>query len=882
MASPFSIGSPGQFNSSLGPLASLPPGVQDYAFTGIDGLPWTSVSSAFFPQLHPNPNLWDKFTYYRLLVIDTFKGNSVVGGNKPQEIEIQPLGNSTLAFIPMNASWEIRFPITPQQLSITDQFAINTSATLRGVLEEHSGLRFKNIAVKGTFGVWPGRPSIAPQPGTPNALQSIFGNTIQSANNVATQFTSILNNINGGSNASKPINYRPDNTYPNETISQSPIGSDAYESQGFGTGYYQTIMMQQFLEQYAEAKRNPANAGWRLVFDIPKQNQSFIVTPMTFNWEESVIHPLEIDYTLQFKAWRRINLHEQPGLAALQVTPLSPGVLQNILNTIGAAQNTAAAAYNLIGAVRSDVDGILNVIRQTGIFVKQLAGVALAASDLPAHLVGDAKSTISNFLSTINPNNLFGSAATDPVTLKALSQITGLNQLNEGLSSNAVARGQLGNSAAVSASLNPSNSAFSSPLQSPLLFGQVPVNSLSLNNSQQNALQTELNTVNSFTVQDLKNMRATILTMCTQLSNSFGAGNAYYSKLFNQPLPLVRNEPMTLDEFDILQTFYALVESYDVLTATNQLDDEQILNNMQYVQALAATSNIPFSIPNSKIQVPVPFGLNMEQIAQRYLNDSQRWLEIATLNELREPYIDESGFQYSLLSNANGRNIVIGVSDDLFVGQTIFLNSSTQAPMARTILDIVPLSQVSFLLTLDGAANLDNYTLADKAYIQAYLPGTVNSQNVIFVPSDLQSPAYDQISIPSSVANVDLVGLSKVDWLLDQYGDLAVTNTGDFRLSAGITNLIQALSIKFGTQLGTSLTDPTFGLGVKAGTSIADFTAPDIYKQIVNMVTADPRFSGVSGLQVTLDGPSLGINLLVQLAGINGVFPVAFSFGTTN
>lgn len=850
--------------------------VQDYLQSD-SPFPWTTVSSAFFPQLGPNPNLWDKLVHYRLIVIDTFNGNKVVGGNKPSKINIEPLGNGTLAFTTMDSSWEFRLPITPQQLSIRDRFSINTSATLRGILEEHSGSRFKDIAIKGTFGVWPGRPSITPQPGTPNALQSIFGNTIQSAQNVATQFTSAINNLTTGSNAAKPINYRPDNTNPQEQLNSSNPEAD-----GFGTGYYQTLMLQQFLEQYVEAKRDPNNAGWRLVFDIVKQNQSYVVTPMGFDWEESVSHPLEIDYTLQLKAWRRINLNQTPGLDALQVTPLSPGVLQNILNTISAAQNTAASAFNLIGAVRSDVDSVLNIIRQTGVLVKQLAGVALAAIDLPAQLVGDAKSTISNFLATINPNNLFGSAATDKNTLKVLSQIHNLSQTNEGLSSTAVANGQIGNSAAISSTLNPSNSVFTNPLQYPLLLSQVPVNSLSLNNAQQNALQTELDTINNFTVQDLKNMRNTILTLCTQLSNSFGAGNAYYSTLFNQPAPLSRTQPMTLDEFDILQTFYALVESYDLLTATNQLDDNQILNNMQYVSALAATSDIPFSIPNSKIQVPVPYGLNVEQISQRYLNDSQRWLEIVTLNELREPYIDENGFQYSLLSNANGRNIVIGANQDLFVGQTIYLNSSTQAPTARTILDIVPLTQTSFLLTLDGLANLDNYKIADKAYIQAYLPGTVNSQNVIFVPSDLQSPVYDQISIPSSVANVDLVGLSKVDWLLDPSGDLATTNTGDFRLAAGITNLIQALTIKFGTQLGTALTDPTFGLGVKPGSSVADITAPDIYKQIVNLVTADKRFSGVDGLQVTLNGPSLGINLLVQLAGIKGVFPIAFSLPTTN
>ena len=831
------------------------------------------VKSAFFPYFAPDPNLWDKLVDYRLVVIDTANGNQIVGGSLVSQVHINPLGNGTLAFTPMSNAWEFFLPITPQQLSISDVYSINTSATLRGILEEHSGVRFKNVNIQGTFGVWPGRKSIVAPPGTPSVLQSIFGGTIAAAENVATQFTSIINAATTGSLASKPTTVRPDTTVPSETISSS---SDT-EYGGVGTGYYQTIMLQQFLEQYAEAKRNPVNAGWRLVFDIPKQKQSFVVTPVGFTWNENANKPMEINYNLQLKAWRRIDLHSPPSTVPLNVTPLSPGVLQQILNTIQAAQNTAAASVSLIGAVRSDVNNILNIIRQTGILVKQLAGVALLASDLPAQLVTDTKSTISTFLSTLSLNNLTGKSATDLPTVTTMKQIQASAHIQEGLSTQNILVGQLGSSAAARETLSPANTSFSSPLQYPLLFNQVPVNNLTLNTAQQNALQTELDTVNNFTVSDIKSMRSTILTLTTQLSNSFGAGNAFYSSLFNQPSPSVRTQPMTLDEYSILASFYDLIQSYDILTATNQFTNNQILNSLEYVNALASTSNIEFSTPNSKIQVPVPYGLNMEQIAMRYLGDEKRWLEIATLNELREPYIDEDGFQYSLLSNADGRNIVIGSREDLFIGQTIFLNSATQTPTARTIINIVSLSQTSFLLTLDGLANLSTFTVADQAYIQAYLPGTVNSQNIIFIPSDIQTPDFDQISIPSSVANVKLVGLSKVDWLLTPQGDLATTNVGDFRLAAGITNLIQALAIKFGTKLKTSLLNPDFGLGFKVGTMNADVNAKDLYNQIVKMVIADPRFQAVSGLQVTLNGPSLGVNLGVQIAGQTGVFPVGFS-----
>ena len=826
----------------------------------------TPVNSVFFPYLTPDPTLWDKLVDYRLLVIDTAKGNIVVGGSKNPEVNVAPLGNGTLAFTPMSTAWEFVLPITPQQLSISDTYSINTSATLRGVLEEHSGVRFKNINIQGTFGVWPGRASIVDPPGTPSVLQSIFGGTIAAVQNLATQFSSILNAAQTGSFASKPTTQRPE-----LELEPSP------QAFGVGTGYYQTIMLQQFLEQYVEAKRDPKNASWRLVFDIPKQNQSFVVTPVGFTWNENANKPMEINYNLQLKGWRRIDLTFDIAVNELDVTQLTPGVLQRILGVISASQNAAAAAANLIGAVRSDVSGILNVIRQTGILVKQLAGVALLASDLPSQLVQDCKSTISQFLSTLSLRNLTGASATNLPTVTTIKQIQASAFTYEGLSQRNISTGQLGSEAAARDALSPSNTPFNNSLQNPLLFNQVPVNNLLLNSQQQNALQTELDTVNSFTVSDLKSMRNTILTLTTQLSNSFGAGNAFYSSLFNQPSPTTRTEPMNLDEYSLLKTFYDLIEAYDILTATNQLDDAQILNGIEYVNALASTSNIPFSTPNSKIQVPVPYGLNMEQISMRYLGDESRWLEIATLNDLREPYLDETGFQYDLLSNADGRNIVIGSRDDIFIGQKIYLYSATQTPTARTVINIVQLSQTSFLLTLDGLANLSNFTVTDQAYIQAYLPGTVNSQNVIFIPSDFQTPNFDQISIPSSVANVKLVGLSKVDWLLTPQGDLATTNVGDFRLAAGITNLIQALAIKFGTKINTSLLNPGFGLGFKVGSMNSDFNAKGVYNQIVNMVTADPRFQGVSGLQITLNGPSLGINLGVQIAGQTGVFPVGFS-----
>ena len=828
-------------------------------------LPWdknnSKVDSAFFHYIDIDPTRWDQLYPYRLIVVDATQGNAVVGGSSDLSVKVTTgTGETTVNFQPLGKSWIFTLPITPEQLNITDQYAINTSATLLGIMEEHNGVKFKMINAQGTLGVWSQRESVTAPPSSPNILQSIFGGTIEAAQNVATQFTSVINTISTGNPNSKPVSKRPS-------------GSSL-----LSTGYFQALALQQFLEQYAEAKKSPLNSGWRLVFDMPKQNQSFVVTPMPFTWIQNKNNPMQVNYSMQFKAWRRINLKVGTSETAPNNYSVTPGILQRVLNTITAAQNTASASLNLIGAVTSDLEAPLNVLRQTALFVKDLAGVVITAADLPFQLQSDYASSIAQSLNILSSS--ISSISTDPTVRNSIAQIQAATAQNEGLSIAAVSSGQLGTGSSAQNSINPANNVFANPEANYALFSQVPVYTLALDNAQQAAVDQAIDDARATTVDDLKSYRNQILNLAIQLSNNFGAGSSYYSQVYGTPPPASRVSPMNLDEYQILQDFYDVIQSYDILTATNYIDSQQNQTNMQYVAGLAADSDIPFQITQSKILAPVPYGLTIEAIALRYLGDAQRWLEIATLNNLRDPYIDESGFQVPLLSNATGRQISIGSTTNLYIGQRVVLMGANQSPSARTILAMETLSSTSYLLTLDGLANLDNFTIASGSYLQAYLPGTVNSQQKIFIPSDLPAPTDSGISIPASVANDPLVGLSKVDFLLTDQGDLAVNNFGDFRLAAGMTNLIQALRIKIATIQGSCIVHPTFGLGLRAGIMNTDISTQDIFNSINRLIQLDPRFTGVNSLQVNLKGPTLSISMAVGLPGQQGVFPVTFQLPT--
>lgn len=823
-------------------------------------VPWLNSSSRFWAPMTIDPARWNQLFPYRLVVVDAATGQIVGGstGNPSVKVSVQEQNNTIIAFEPLGRQWVFRLPITPQQLSITDQFAINTTATIRGVAEEHGGLKFKMINASGTMGVWPYRSSVTSPPASPSVLQSVFGGTLESVTGLVNQFSNVLNAATSNHPANKPKTLSPAQTNEGNT----------------STGYYHALALQQFLEQYAEAKKKPENASWRLVFDIPKQNQSFVVTPLQFQWMQSEQHPNRINYNFQLKAWRRIDLAEKANPVQPGVQPLSPGIMQRILSTISQARRLTSSALDLIGAVRSDVERPLDVLRQSSLFVKDLVGVAITAADLPFQIQRDYASSIKDSMNILN--GAISDASSDPRVRSALAGVVASASVVEGLSMTSVSGGQLGKTMATAQSIDPADNVFRQPERNFSLMDEVPVFSLQLNPAQQAAVDQQIANARTITVDDLKTFRAVIQDLALQLSNNFGSGDAFYSEIYGRPAPTTRITPMTLDEYEILHSLYDVMQSYDIMTATTQIDDQQRESNMDYVAGLADQAGIEFGVPNSKILAPVPFGLSIEQIAARYLGDPQRWLEIVTLNNLRDPYIDEDGFQRPLLSNATGRQITISSIEDMYIGQRIVLHSATQTPSARRILGIDRLSDTSYLLSLDGEPNLDNFTLFDGAYLQAYLPGTVNSQQKIFIPSELPVPNDPNIIVPTSVSQDTLVGLSKVDWLLTGKGDVAVNSYGDFRYAAGITNIIQALMLKIGTQKGSLLMHPDYGLGIRAGMMNSDLNVQDVYNSINKLIEEDPRFQGLDSLQISLKGPVLSISMGVMLAGQNGVFPLTF------
>lgn len=829
--------------------------------------PWSGTSEvfrAFYPNTPIDPSRWNKMFPYRLLVIDA-RNNKIIANDESTGTGtvVAETGESGLVtklhWNSLSDEWSYTLPITPQQMSTDIQFAIGVSATQQGVTEEHNGVVFKDISLDFTTGIWPSRKDVDPTSsfGGDTFLKTVFENSGKSAAALRQSIDNLKNIVNSAS--------------PSSTSNSLPDTEGEYS-----TGYYQALYLARFLEQYALAKKDPNKASWRLCFWNQKDNEAYIVTPRRFSHRRSAQNPSAYMCSLVVRAYRRVDLKENAAPPSEISSITSPNFYSRAANILTGTRSVLSNSINLVRSVRSDFRRPFEILRQGTLLVKDAAGIARTAADLPSAVIVDAKSEIGqavgNLRDAANAIGGIGISATQNAGIK--SSVDAFNQLSKANGTNLGSAG--GN---INSTLN--NSPAFNPMLNPEanydLLSSVSTNEFNLSEEQSDKVDVDLEQATTLTVDQLKSQKSELEQLALDISNQFGAGDETTYQILGLPAPKERAVPLSIDELEILESLWESISVYDQLTATQLLDGQRILNPIQYTKELANANGLPFSDAQSKISAPVPFGLSLEAISLRYLGDAKRWYEIATLNNLRSPYIDEDGYELLLLSNGDGRSFTVSKDSRLYLGQKILLFSNTVSRFSRNIIQIDQIGDTTLLITVDGDADLNVLTASQSAKIKGYLAGTVNSQDQIYLPLGSKASISSDTPPPPLFRNDEAVALSKVDFLQSDSGDIVFDSSGDVKLAAGMTNLIQALKTIILTKIGSSIPDPTLGISAQIGDNVADVQASELFSQIEKQIKADPRFSGIVTLNIEINGPAIIINLAVTEASGGGVVPISFT-----
>jgi hypothetical protein len=745
----------------------------------------------------------------------------------PYRLMILEYNPSTQTYaIASNGLASYTLPIPPQDLGITTNFAASLTPTLEAVTEEWNGVVLQPISLTGTTGVAPLRDL---NPSYQAGFAGIFSNTLATINTVATGQTNI----------------QPDSDY-------------AGAQYGDTTGYYQFRLLQLFLQTYAVAKKSAKGANLRLCFAIYKNESAYLVMPNSFALRRTSSDPYEYTYNLNMTAWKTIDLDSLGSqVFGLDTILQDPNFFSKALNTLAQAQAAFTDIQSVMSAVKGDVEAfVMGPLRSTVLFLKYAKiGAVLSAADFPAQIIADLKQPLINAFGTRN----LQATITNSAQITDQSVKDDIAAIQDAAAASGKSAGTATGDLEITSTANTLNDIFNNPSDHFEFLSLVNLSDLNLPVATQIKIQNEKNRVANFTRSDFQTFLSQAVDFSNDYANSVGAGSEVYDELTGVTVPISNNTP-TNDDFSILFNLNDVIGTMQQLVLSSV--QTPAVTSLDYITGLAQAAGLAFTEPTSKFAVPVPYGATLEAIAQQYLGDKTRWIDLAILNGLKTPYIDEVGFRVPLLTKGRGNQITVADATNLYLNQNAWLEASGTPRVACVVQNIVQTS-AGYVLYLNQSG-LETFTTQNGAVLHAFLPNTTNSMQSIYIPSDEPVSEIDfrSVSIPGINEMDPLIRAAGIDLLLTQTNDLAMTPDGDGRFAYGLQAIIQTINLKLAKLKSL----------VGSNTVQADVKSLRFY--INSLLAEDSTFTGVSNVSIIKNGPAVSVSFSVSIKGVNTPIPV--------
>ena len=772
---------------------------------------------------------WDRLCPYQLVVVVQSKDEA---------------GNLTYA--PVR---QFTMPLPPDSISKSIPYAIETTVTLGGIVEEHNAAPIIMFDFAGSFGMLPSRASGGDRSsnGGKDQLESIFGGVVNVVRNAVNAGTQIASTLSGS----------------------GPKASNVYQSADFVlgapdptlpalSGFVQMGLLEAFLHSYATLKKSNSERAkiTRLALAIWKTNEVFLVTPQSLQILKNSTSPMESRYSLRFKAWKSITLNSS-SLETKAPTAIrkSPNAIAAALNVLTDARTVVQELGALNQAIQGTVDYVMRPLNDAILLAKDSIGAYMSLADIPeatkARININWKSLHKQYNSL---KDQYKAAATSNTYAEYINKMAGETDAPVGIT---------GRKTTVS------------PLtQMPAgLAEMIPISVMVIPDAVRNDMQANLQRVRNIGRKDFEDYVSSMQSAYDKICFLFGAGDPDYSNTYGISVKPIKKFP-TQNDWNSMAALANAIEAMQALAATAD-GDVKAPTLLDRFGDLAAASGIAWTKPVSKFSVPFPQGATLETLALQYLGDANRFMEIAALNGLRSPFVDEAGYSLDLLVDAKSSTILVNYNNDLFCGKSIWLSSQAMNRRKFKILSIDTVDGKS-TLKLDGDAT--GYRLLDKAKLQAFLTGTTNSSMLIWIPSQDQPADTDSLvtkDVPGVNASDPYSQVGCVDWLVGAGGDFVLSG-GDLKLVSGLASIVQWVKGVLSIRKNELLQHPDVGLDIAIGSSLADFDAKQLVESVRSMLTGSSLFSQIDKIQVVQKAAGSTISISATPAGTSKPLPLTY------
>lgn len=429
------------------------------------------------------------------------------------------------------------------------------------------------------------------------------------------------------------------------------------------------------------------------------------------------------------------------------------------------------------------------------------------------------------------------------------------------------------------------------------IFDAMLIEEIDLSNEETDMIAAKKEYVRNFSKNNFLEIKTSITAYRDHLADLVGLSDPDYNRIYDRGATASQIEP-TIADINLMLTLQQQLDSINFILA-NLFAVDTAIDPFALAKANANNPEIDIGQYSSGYLVKLHFNESLQDLANRYLNDPNKWIDIAIANGLKPPYIDEVGEKLFLLSNGSGNQVNIGALDTsgneninkFHINQFLYVQSTTiPFPSQRLITGIkqIPVSG-EIVLTLNGEANLNQYLLSDDASIRIFKPNTINSAQFILIPSTepLSNARQDDIPWFQTSSSED-EKKTKIDIAIDDDGKLLLTSNGDMALSYNLANAIQAIKLKFSTELGHNRFHPNYGiLNVIGMPNVVQTEIRSLLVDSINsQIQADTRFDRIESLSINertgtpFHPVAFDIQLVVRLAGSNTLIPISFTVTT--
>ena len=426
------------------------------------------------------------------------------------------------------------------------------------------------------------------------------------------------------------------------------------------------------------------------------------------------------------------------------------------------------------------------------------------------------------------------------------------------------------------------------------LFGLLYISDINLLREEIALVTSQIAEVQNLNKQNFMDIRAALKNERDKIADACGVVDIDYNRVYDR-VPGLAVKALDVSDIFYTQNLQDSIRLVEYVLFNMSINEKKPIDPFLLAKTNANNPNFDMSTYTSGRLVAFHYQDTLQDLAYRYLGSRDKWMEIAIANGLQPPFIDEIG-EKIIIINAYENSVIIPEFDSgglpnidkVYFGQPIQIKSVTERVMDQRIIENVIYNSTShsIVLTLNGEHNLSKYHVADAAYIRVFKPNTINSNFMILIPVNEPLPFINKETPWFLATSAQDEKNQGIDIYIDNdTKEIYFDSSNDLKLSYGLTNAFQALTLKVSTEAGSLKRHPNWGLELTVGFKNNNIARAKsvLVNKIMAMVEADPRFERLVYISAEYNngngssGNAILIKMVVKLSGSGTPVPITFT-----